>query len=58
MSDEELELEISDRDAEFMLQEGLIEKNEKGELWLTKKGEEFIRRYMDEAIARDSGDAE
>lgn len=58
MSDEELELEISDRDAEFMLQEGLIEKNEKGELWLTKKGEEFIRRYMDEALAQDSGDAE
>lgn len=58
MSDEELELEISDRDAEFMLQEGLIEKNEKGELWLTKKGEEFIRRYMVEALVRESGDAE
>lgn len=58
MSDEELELEISDRDAEFMLREGLIERNEEGELWLSKKGEELVRRYMVEALARDSGDAE
>lgn len=55
---EELVLEISDEDLAYMLSEGLAEKNDKGEFWLTTKGEQFVRDYMDGTIGEEQGDAE
>ena len=56
--EEDLVLEVSDEDLKYMLKEGFVEENEKGEVWLTPKGEQFIRDYMDKALREDSGDAE
>lgn len=58
MSEEEdIVLEISEQDKQFMLEKGFIEENEKGEFWLTKKGEEFIYKQIGEAL-EGPGDAE
>lgn len=62
MSDEEIgEIELSDQDAQEMLEHGMAEIRD-GELWLTPKGEQWLLEALEEMAAeraaKDSGDAE